>query len=266
VKNRIHLEDVVLRYRLIQERPNSLREAFAKMFHKRSEVLELEATSHVSVNVSDGETLGIIGRNGCGKSTLLKIIAGVLKPTAGVVQITGSVAPLIELGAGFHPDLTGHENIILNGLLLGLTRKQIREYERSIIEFSELGDFINSPVKQYSSGMYMRLAFAIAIQVDPDILLVDEILSVGDAEFRTKCEEAIASIQRRNKTIVLVSHELDAVTHICNRVVLMEAGRIVADGSAEQVVREYHTRMADHVLTGYRMPAPSSTSSVVGGD
>ena len=264
MKNRIHLEDVVLRYRLIQERANSLREAFAKMFHKRSEIMELEATSHVSLDVSEGETVGIIGRNGCGKSTLLKIIAGVINPTAGIVQVTGSVAPLIELGAGFHPDLTGHENIVLNGLLLGLTRKQIREYERSIIEFSELGDFINSPVKQYSSGMYMRLAFAIAIQVDPDILLVDEILSVGDAEFRAKCEEAIANIQRRRKTIILVSHEMDAVSHVCGRVLLMEAGRVVADGSAEQVIGEYQSRVADHALTGYRMPTPSSASKVVG--
>ena len=127
MKNRIHLEDVVLRYRLIRERPDSLREAFAKLFHKRSQITQLEAASHVSLDVGEGETLGIIGRNGCGKSTLLKIIAGVLKPTSGIVQVTGSVAPLIELGAGFHPDLTGRENIVLNGLLLGLTRKQIRE-------------------------------------------------------------------------------------------------------------------------------------------
>jgi len=254
VKNRIHLENVVLRYRLIRERPDSLREAFTKMFRKRSQVMHLEATSNVSLDVGEGETLGIIGRNGCGKSTLLKIIAGVLKPTSGIVRVRGSVAPLIELGAGFHPDLTGRENIVLNGLLLGLTRKQIREYEQSIIDFSELGDFINSPIKQYSSGMYMRLAFSIAIQVDPDVLLVDEILSVGDAEFRAKCDESIAGIQRRNKTIVLVSHELEAVTHMCTRVLLMEAGQIVADGPAEQVIKEYHSHMKNQGSAEHSVP------------
>ncbi len=246
MKNRIHLNDVVLRYRLIHERPDSLREAFAKVFRKRSQVTQLEATSHVSLDVNEGETLGIIGRNGCGKSTLLKIIAGVLRPTSGIAQVNGSVAPLIELGAGFHPDLTGRENIVLNGLLLGLTRKKIREYEQSIIEYSELGDFINSPVKQYSSGMYMRLAFSIAIQVDPDILLVDEILSVGDTEFRVKCAESIASFHRRNKTIVLVSHEMGSVAQICNRVVLMEKGRIIADGPAERIIREYESHTGVH--------------------
>ena len=170
------------------------------------------------------------------------------------------MAPLIELGAGFHPDLTGHENIILNGLLLGLTRKQIREREKGIVEFSELGDFINSPVKQYSSGMYMRLAFSIAIQADPDVLLVDEILSVGDAEFRAKCDERIAEIQRRNKTIVFVSHELGEVVRLCSRVVLMEAGRIVADGLPDQIVHEYHARMNNSGATGCLAPAHSGSS------
>jgi len=255
VKNRIHLDDVVLRYRLVRERPDSLREAFIKIFRRRSQVTELEATSHVSLKVSDGETLGIIGRNGCGKSTLLKIIAGVLKPTSGAVQVTGSVAPLIELGAGFHPDLTGRENIILNGLLLGLTRKQIREQEHKIIEFSELNDFINSPIKQYSSGMYMRLAFSIAIQVDPDILLIDEILSVGDAEFRAKCDDAIAGFQRRNKTIILVSHELQDVARVCSRVLLMEAGRVIADGPAEQVIKEYQSYTKTHGVAERSVPA-----------
>ncbi len=224
------------------------------MFRKRSQVMHLEATSHVSLDVDEGETLGIIGRNGCGKSTLLKIIAGVLKPTSGVVRVRGSVAPLIELGAGFHPDLTGRENIVLNGLLLGLTRKQIREYEQNIIDFSELGDFINSPVKQYSSGMYMRLAFSIAIQVDPDVLLVDEILSVGDAEFRAKCDESMAGIQRRNKTIVLVSHELETVTRMCTRVLLMEAGQIVADGPAEQVIKEYQAHIKNQSSAEHSVP------------
>jgi ABC-2 type transport system ATP-binding protein/lipopolysaccharide transport system ATP-binding protein len=261
VKNRIHLEDVVLRYRLIHERPDSLREAFAKLFRRRSQVTQLEATSHVSLDVGEGEILGIIGRNGCGKSTLLKIMAGVLIPTSGTVNVAGSVAPLIELGAGFHPDLTGRENIILNGLLLGLTRKQISAYEPDIIEFSELGDFVNSPVKQYSSGMYMRLAFSIAIQINPDILLIDEILSVGDAEFRAKCDQAIESFRRRHKTIVLVSHEMDTVARICSRVVLMESGRIVSDGSAEQVIKQYHLQIHDHVSRDHAVPACTSPTT-----
>src|SRR5690348_15162687 len=229
---RVRFQNIVQRFRVIRERPDTLREMFAHLFRKRTSYYDFEALKGISFSVSDGEAVGIIGRNGAGKSTLLRVIAGVYRPSAGVLQVSGTVAPLIELGAGFHPDLTGRENIVLNGLLLGLKRKQIRELEASIIEFSDLGGFIDSPVKQYSSGMYMRLAFSIAVQVDPDILLVDEILSVGDAEFRAKCDEHISNIRKRNKTIVLVSHELDTVARVCDRVLLMEVGQIIADGPA----------------------------------
>jgi ABC-type polysaccharide/polyol phosphate transport system ATPase subunit len=234
----VRLEDVVQRYRVIRERPDSLREAFTKLF-RHPKPHEFEALRGVSFQVSDGEVLGIIGRNGSGKSTLLKLIAGVYKPSAGRVEVHGSVAALIELGAGFHSDLTGRENILLNGLLLGLTRKQVLEREEKIIEFADIGAFIDSPVKQYSSGMFMRLAFAIAVEVDPDVLLVDEILSVGDAEFQEKCDQRMEEFRQAGKTIVLVSHDLQAVSRLCTRVILLDHGGIVTDGEPAIVLERY---------------------------
>src|SRR5207302_10455228 len=171
---RIQLKELTQQYRVIRERPDSLREAFTKIFRQHSAVQIFSALKDINLEVQDGEILGIIGRNGSGKSTLLKVIAGIYPPTKGSVNVKGTVAPLIELGAGFHHDLTGRENILLNGLLLGLSRRQIVECEERVVEFAELGEFIDSPVKQYSSGMMMRLAFAIATEVDPEILLVDE--------------------------------------------------------------------------------------------
>jgi ABC-type polysaccharide/polyol phosphate transport system ATPase subunit len=239
-KSRILLDDVVQRYRVIRERPDSLREAFTKLF-RHPKPQEFEALRGISLHVSDGEVLGIIGRNGSGKSTVLKLIAGVYKPSAGKVQVRGSVAALIELGAGFHHDLTGRENIVLNGLLLGLTRKQILEREQKIIEFADIGEFIDSPVKQYSSGMFMRLAFAIAVEVDPDVLLVDEILSVGDAEFQEKCDRRMEEFRQARKTIVFVSHDLHAVRRLCTRVVLLDRGCIAADGRPAVVLENYNS-------------------------
>lgn len=226
------------RYRVIRERPDSLREAFTKLF-RRSQVQEFEALRGISFNAADGEVLGIIGRNGSGKSTLLKLIAGVYKPTAGTVQVRGSVAALIELGAGFHHDLTGRENIVLNGLLLGLTRRQIAEREQNIIDFAGIGEFIDSPVKQYSSGMFMRLAFAVAVEVDPEILLVDEILSVGDTEFQEKCDQRMEEFRCKRKTIVLVSHDLHAVRRLCTRVILLDGGVLLADGPVDATLTRY---------------------------
>jgi teichoic acid transport system ATP-binding protein len=236
--SRIRLEDVVQRYRVIRERPDSLREAFTKLF-RGSQVQEFEALKGVSFRVQDGEVLGIIGRNGSGKSTVLKLIAGVYKPTSGRVEVQGSVAALIELGAGFHHDLTGRENIVLNGLLLGLTRRQIAEREQQIIEFADIGGFIDSPIKQYSSGMFMRLAFAIAVEVDPDILLVDEILSVGDAEFQEKCDQRMEEFHRQRKTIVVVSHNLQVIKRLCTRVILLDRGQVLADGPTEASLAGY---------------------------
>jgi len=236
---RVRFENVVQRFRVIQERPNTLREAFAHMFRSRSSYRNFEALKGVSFSIGDGEAVGIVGRNGSGKSTILKIIAGVYRPTAGAVHMSGKVAALIELGAGFHSDLTGRENILLNGLLLGLSKREIRAREQQIVEFSELGEFIDSPLKQYSTGMFMRLGFAIATEVDPDILLIDEILAVGDHAFQQKCQARIDDFRRHGKTIVFVSHDAMAVRQICQRALLIHEGRLLADGTPDEVLDRY---------------------------
>jgi ABC-type polysaccharide/polyol phosphate transport system ATPase subunit len=236
---RVRFENVVQRFRVIRERPDTLRETFAHLFRNRTSYYNFEALKGVSFAIRDSEVVGIIGRNGSGKSTILKIIAGVYRPTAGMVEVSGQVAALIELGAGFHPELTGRENILLNGLLLGLSKRKVQEREQQIIDFAELGEFIDSPVKQYSSGMYMRLAFAIAIEVDPDILLIDEILAVGDAAFQKKCAERIGDFRQRGKTIVFVSHDLGTVRMLCQRAFLVHDGVLCGDGPAGEVVDHY---------------------------
>jgi ABC-type polysaccharide/polyol phosphate transport system ATPase subunit len=236
---RIVFQDVVQQFRVIHERPDTLREAFAHLFRNRTSYYNFEALKGISFSISDGEVVGIVGRNGSGKSTILKIIAGVYRPTAGLVKVSGKVAALIELGAGFHPELTGRENILINGLLLGLSKSGIREREQQIVNFAELGEFIDSPIKQYSSGMYMRLAFAIATEVDPDILLIDEILAVGDAAFQRKCMARIDEFRRRGKIIVFVSHGAGNVRTICERALLIHEGTLVEDGPVDQVLARY---------------------------
>jgi lipopolysaccharide transport system ATP-binding protein len=236
---RICFQNVVQRFRVIQERPDTLREAFAHLFRNRVSYHDFEALKGISFVMREGETVAIIGRNGSGKSTILKIIAGVYRPTSGMVKVSGKVSALIELGAGFHPDLTGRENIILNGLLLGLSKHEIRSREQQILDFAELGDFIDSPVKQYSSGMYARLGFAVATEVDPDVLLIDEILAVGDAPFQEKCLARIHEFRQRGKTIVFVSHDLGAVRRLCPRALLIHGGVVRVDGNADQVLAEY---------------------------
>jgi lipopolysaccharide transport system ATP-binding protein len=229
----------VQRFRLIQERPDTLREAFAHLFRKRISYHDFEALKGISFVIRKGETVAIIGRNGSGKSTILKIIAGVYRPTAGQVRISGQVGALIELGAGFHPDLTGRENIVINGLLLGLSKQEIQSREQQILDFAELGDFIDSPVKQYSSGMFMRLGFAIATEIDPDILLIDEILAVGDESFQHKCAARIDDFRRRGKTIVFISHNLAAVRQLCHRALMIDGGVLLADGPADELIGRY---------------------------
>ncbi len=237
---RVELQNVVQRYRLIRERPDSLRETIIHVFSRRHPgVSEFEALRGVSLSVAEGEVLGIIGRNGSGKSTLLKLIAGVYRPSAGTVAVRGTVAPMIELGAGFHPDLTGRENIRLNGLLLGLSRRDIDARVHDVIEFAELAEFMETPVKQYSSGMFMRLAFAIATEVDPDVLLVDEVLSVGDQEFQEKCDQRMEDFRRRGKTIVLVSHDLGAVRRLCSRVIVLDRGQVIAEAAPQAALQQY---------------------------
>ena len=236
----IQFENVVQRFRVIHERPDTLREAFTKLFRSRRNYYDFEALKGISFRVAKGEMIGIIGRNGSGKSTILKVIAGVYTPSAGFVEARGRIAPLIELGAGFHPELTGRENILLNGLLLGLSRREILNGEGRIIQFADLGDFIDSPVKQYSSGMYMRLAFAVASEVEPEILLIDEILAVGDTEFQRKCLERIDHFRKAGKTIVLVSHDLETVRRVCARVLLLHKGELLEDGPASRVLERYN--------------------------
>lgn len=213
--------------------------------HIIQEEREFWALRNVSFEIPKGITLGIIGSNGSGKSTLLKLIAGIHRPTSGGVATDGRISALIELGAGFHPEFTGRENIFINGIILGLTRKQIQQRLEDIIQFSELEDFIDSPVKTYSSGMYMRLAFAIAVTVDPDILLIDEILAVGDASFQKKCQNRINTFKADGKTIVIVTHDLSALERYCERVLWLDHGELRAYGEVQSVMQMYLEHVAN---------------------
>ncbi len=244
----IRLENVTQRFRVIHERPDTLRELFSKFFRHHSSFHDFEAVKNASFEVPAGQALGIIGRNGSGKSTLLKIVAGVYEPSAGKVEVKGTLAPLIELGAGFHHELTGRENILLNGLLMGYSKRDMLEREQSIIDFAEIGEFIDAPVKQYSSGMYMRLAFAVATEVDPQILVLDEILAVGDIGFQEKCFERIRNFRRAGKTILLVSHAVQQVAEHCDRALLIDNGSILCDGPPEEAIAMYKALFASEVV------------------
>lgn len=200
---------------------------------------EFWALRDVTLDIFAGETIGLIGHNGSGKSTLLKVIGGIIEPTAGSVQERGRLAALLELGAGFHPDLTGRENIFLNASVLGLSREETEERFDDIVAFAAIGDFIDTQVKFYSSGMYVRLAFAVAVHTDPDILLVDEVLAVGDEAFQRKCMDRIRDFQREGRTIIIVSHSLDQVVDLCDRCVLLDAGRVVYDGNPSIAVSRF---------------------------
>lgn len=233
----ILVEDVTKNFRLKHVR--SLKEMAARAARgKTAQVDEFVALSHVNLEIQEGETVGLLGFNGSGKSTLLKCISGVLTPDQGRVGVRGRLAGLIEVGAGFHLDLTGRENVFLNGAILGMSESQIRSKFDEIVDFSEIEQFIDTEVKFYSSGMFLRLAFAVAVHTDPDVFLVDEILSVGDEPFQKKCLTRIRSLRDEGRTLVIVSHELDMVAKLCERAVMLEHGRIVADGAADQVVRQ----------------------------
>jgi ABC-type polysaccharide/polyol phosphate transport system ATPase subunit len=197
------------------------------------------ALTNVSFAVAEGSTFGVIGRNGSGKSTALKLVAGITKPTSGTVRVRGRISALIELGAGFHPEISGRENVFINGIMLGLTKQEIQARFDEIVDFAELREFIDAPVKTYSSGMYMRLGFAVAIHVDPDVLLVDEVLAVGDEVFQRKCLDRVRQFQREGRTIVFVTHAVDLVRQICDEAVMLDHGRIHASGNPEEVVRQF---------------------------
>lgn len=215
---------------------------FFKSLRSDEKVMALD---NVSFKVDRGTTFGVIGENGSGKSTLLKVVTGIAKPTSGRVDVKGKVSALIELGAGFHPEITGRENIYINGIMLGLSKKEINDKYEEIVKFAELEDFIDAPVKTYSSGMYMRLGFSIAINVNPDVLLVDEVLAVGDASFVPKCLDRIQDFRRRKKTILFVSHDLSTVEKICDRVAWLKAGQIQTIGESRRVIDAYLQDVAE---------------------
>jgi len=212
---------------------------FPKTWQEIRHNRHFEVLKGISFSVYPGETFGIIGRNGSGKSTTLSLIAGVLRPDKGEIAVNGRVSALLELGAGFHPDLTGFENIILNGVLLGLTKKEIKLKMEKIVEFSELGQFIYEPIRTYSDGMLARLGFSVAIHVEPQILLIDEILAVGDISFQKRCLEKIMEFKKKDVTIVFVSHGLEDVERICDRVALLNNGKLVHLGNAKETIKKY---------------------------
>jgi ABC-type polysaccharide/polyol phosphate transport system ATPase subunit len=217
----------------------TLKELVDALFKKRKTLERIHALKDISFVIKKGETVGVIGKNGAGKSTLLKLIAGVSSSTSGSINVTGKVSPLIELGAGFHSELTGRENIFLNGVILGLKENYIKTKFNEIVEFSEIGKFIDIPVKYYSSGMYMRLAFSVAIFVDPEILLIDEILAVGDMAFQEKCMRKMEEFKRKGVTIIFVSHAMESVKNFCSRVIYLKEGKIVWDGEVGRGIQLY---------------------------
>ncbi len=238
----IQVNDVSMRFNLAKEKSESLKEYFLQIAHGKLKFDEFYALKNVSLTVQPGDFYGLIGLNGSGKSTLLKVISGVYKPTTGNCVVRGTIAPLIELGAGFDMDLTARENIYLNGTVLGFTPKYIREKFDEIVEFSELHDFLDVPLKNYSSGMVARIAFAIATITKPDILIADEILSVGDFLFQQKCEERMQKLMSGGTTVILVSHSIEQIERMCNKVAWLEHGRIKMNGPTEEVCGAYkHT-------------------------
>ncbi len=236
---KIFFQDVSVRYRLPKERIRTFKEFAIQSLFRKVEYEEFWVLHDINFSIAPGEMLGIVGRNGAGKSTLLKLVARVMKPVKGQVRVNGKVTPLLELGAGFDYELTARENIYLFGSILGITRKEMNRKLAKIIEFSELGDFIESPLRTFSSGMVTRLGFAVATAVDPDILLLDEILAVGDAGFQKKCLEVIQNFRRAGVTILFVSHALPQIQSLCDRVVWLEGGGVRAWGDAPAVLQQY---------------------------
>src|SRR5205823_12494971 len=230
----------------------TLKSALLKRDLKLTPEASVAALKDVSFVVDRGEAFGVIGRNGSGKSTLLKVISGILKPTSGTVRVNGRVAALIELGAGFHPEITGRENIVINGIMLGLSRREIDSRFDAIVDFSGIRAFIDQPVQTYSSGMYVRLGFAVAVHVDPEILLIDEVLAVGDEEFSQKCIAKIQELKYRGVTLVFVTHQLDQVRMLCDRAMWLDHGEVTSIGDPARVVDDYLQDVSG------AMPAPPS--------
>jgi len=237
--NVIKIDNVNMHFNMPKEKVYSLKEYLIKLMKGQLHFENFIALENISLKIKKGDVLGIIGLNGSGKSTLLKIIAGILTPTCGTVTVHGLVAPLIELGAGFDMELTARENIYLNGSVLGFSKKMVREHFDEIVEFSELEEFIDVPMKNYSTGMVARVGFSVATLVKPDILIVDEILSVGDFRFQEKCEQRITSIMADGTTVIIVSHSIEQIERLCNHVVWLERGRIKNIGTASDICKLY---------------------------
>ena len=238
----ISVKNVGMRFNLASEKVDNLKEYFINLTKNSLKFEEFWALDDVSIDVMPGDFYGLVGLNGSGKSTLLKTIAGVLKPTKGSVTVRGTIAPLIELGAGFDMDLTARENIYLNGAVLGFSKKFMDEHFQEIVDFSELHNFLDVPLKNYSSGMVARIAFAIATVTDPDILIADEVLSVGDYTFQQKCEKRMKELIDNGTTVIFVSHSIEQVKSLCNKATWLEHGKIIMTGAAEEVCNEYMSR------------------------
>ena len=253
----IEIKDISKQFRLYSEKHTSLKE---RVIHGgKMPFTPFWALRDVTVDINQGETFGILGRNGCGKSTLLKCVAGILKPTTGEIRVRGSLAAMLELGAGFQPDLSGRDNIFLNGSLLGLSHADIEKRFDDIVAFAELEDFIDNQVKFYSSGMYVRLGFAVAVNVEPDVLLVDEVLAVGDAAFQRKCLDHVKKFQREGRTIVVVSHGADTIRQNCERAMVMNHGQVITVDEPGEAIRVY---LAD--LLGVGTLAGSESGGIEG--
>ncbi|RPJ42588.1 MAG: ABC transporter ATP-binding protein [Chloroflexi bacterium] len=235
----ILLDCVSICYRVPRERIGTFKEYAIRWLQRKVQMVDFWALHDVSLNVRRGEVMGIVGQNGAGKSTLLKLIARVIRPTSGRVVVKGRVAPLLELGAGFHPELSGRENVYLNGSMLGFSREEMDEKIGRIVDFAELHSFIEAPIRTYSSGMWARLGFAVATDTRPDILIVDEILSVGDESFQRKCMDRINSYRESGTTILLVSHTMGLIQDLCQRAAWLNHGHLMAFGEVDEVIREY---------------------------
>jgi ABC-type polysaccharide/polyol phosphate transport system ATPase subunit len=235
----IQVDNITMKFRLSNEKVDSIKEHMLRFLNRKNRYSEFCALNSISFKIYSGERVGIIGHNGAGKSTLLKIISGVMKPTDGKVSVNGNIAPLLELGAGFDPELTGAENIYLNGAILGKTKEYLESKYQDIIEFSNLGDFIYTPVKNYSSGMRARLGFSIATQVEPDILIVDEILGVGDEQFKRKSSDRMMEMMNSGKTLILVSHSLNKIKSLTDKVIWVHKGEIKEIGETKALCSKF---------------------------
>ncbi len=238
-KPAVKVENVSVMFNLNKEKVDNVKEYFIKLITRKLKFTEFWALQDVSFTIEKGERLGVLGFNGAGKSTLLKTVAGVLKPTKGSVEVEGVIAPLLELGAGFDSNYTGKENIFLYGATMGYSRKYIEERYDEIVAFSELGDFINVPIKNYSSGMRARLGFSIATAVEPEVLILDEVLSVGDAKFKAKSEKKVKSMFAKGVTVLFVSHNTPQVRRLCDKAIILDHGKIIASGEVNEVCDKY---------------------------